>query len=95
MPFYTGKTADGSDMEEVEGMYLSPNGKEWSSVPYKYPYIQENEKFTDKEHRLYWEIYDYLNGKRSFRDEYNLILEKKSELSKAQRDYLIKQFEQK
>ena len=35
MPFYTGRTADGSDMKESTGMYLHPNGREWSSVPYK------------------------------------------------------------
>jgi len=34
MPFYTGKTADGSDMEEFKGMYVSPCGKFWSSQPF-------------------------------------------------------------
>jgi|GEM_PF-2987780 len=34
MPFYTGKTKDGSDMQEVQGMYISENGMEWSNKPY-------------------------------------------------------------
>lgn len=34
MPIFTGKTADGSDMHEVQGMYVSPCGKYWSSEPY-------------------------------------------------------------
>jgi len=31
MAFYTGKSADGSDMDEVSGMYASPNGIYWGS----------------------------------------------------------------
>lgn len=27
MPFYRGKSKDGSDMEEVEGMYVNPNNE--------------------------------------------------------------------
>ena len=34
MAFYTGKTKDGSDMREVQGMHISENGKEWSNKPY-------------------------------------------------------------
>lgn len=34
MAFYTGKTADGSDMREVQGMYISEDGREWSNRPY-------------------------------------------------------------
>ena len=33
MPMYTGKTADGSDMEEFAGFDVSPNGKYWGSKP--------------------------------------------------------------
>ena len=32
--FYTGRTKDGSDMREVQGMYISENGNEWSNMPY-------------------------------------------------------------
>lgn len=34
MAFYTGKTKDGSDMRDVQGMHISENGKEWSNKPY-------------------------------------------------------------
>ncbi len=100
MPFYTGKTADGSDMTEVQGIaYMHPNEKEWSSTPYpKSVYRKHNdteEKRTERESRLYWAIYDHITGKRTFRDEYVLVLEKKSTLSKAQREYLINMFENK
>lgn len=78
-PFYTGSSADGSDMREFEGVYLHPNGEEWSSTPYK----------LSKEDRLYWSIRDHINGKRSFQMEYELILAKKSKLSSAERKYLI------
>lgn len=34
MPIYCGKSADGSDMQEFEGFHASPDGKEWSNMPY-------------------------------------------------------------
>ena len=37
MPFYRGKTPDGSDMEEVEGMYVSLCGRYWSNMPFGTP----------------------------------------------------------
>jgi len=39
--------------------------------------------------RLYWKCYNHVAGKRTFRDEYNLILEKKSELPVACRNFII------
>ena len=33
MPFYTGKSHDGSDIHEVEPfLYLSPDGAQWSNM---------------------------------------------------------------
>ena len=32
--FYTGYSADGSDIQEVEGMYVSSCGNFWSSTPF-------------------------------------------------------------
>ena len=79
MPFYYGSSADGSDMKEFRGMYTNPaNEEEWSSKP-----------FT-KEQRLEDDIYDYCAANlRSYRDEYHLILMKKSKLSSAHRAYLV------
>ena len=31
---YTGKSADGSDMYPAQGMYMSPDGEQWSNQPY-------------------------------------------------------------
>ena len=31
--FYFGSSADGSDIQRFEGMYVSPNGKYWGSEP--------------------------------------------------------------
>jgi hypothetical protein len=33
MPFYFGKSADGSDIQEFPGFHVSPNGKYWSTEP--------------------------------------------------------------
>ena len=84
MPFYTGKTADGSDMEEVQGMYVSPDGKEWSNHPYP----------TSREDRLWGRIYAHLcDNHRSMNDEYELILRKASLMPRAERDHLKKLIE--
>jgi hypothetical protein len=34
MAFYTGKTEDGSDIKEVQGMYISECGNHWSNQPF-------------------------------------------------------------
>ncbi len=33
---YTGSTSDGSDIQRVEGMYLSSCGEFWSNQPFTY-----------------------------------------------------------
>lgn len=43
--FYMGSSADGSDIQEVPGMYVSPNGKYWGSEPI----TLSKEKEMDKE----------------------------------------------
>lgn len=45
MPLYTGKTADGSDMQEFQGMYLSSCGNFFSS----HPFTKQEEKACRKD----------------------------------------------
>lgn len=42
------------------------------------------------EERLYDEVMSHINGKRSLREEYDLIMQKKSELSARCREWVIK-----
>jgi len=65
---YTGKSADGSDMEEISDFTFFPT----------------------KEDRMYWEIRNHIDGKRSLQDEYDLVKAKKSTLSRVLRDFLVK-----
>ena len=65
---FTGKSADGSDMEEISDFSFYPT----------------------KEDRMYWEIRGHIDGKRSLQDEYDLVKAKKSTLSRALRDFLVK-----
>lgn len=82
MPFYTGSTADGSDMREVRGMYLSPDGKEFSNMPYT------------KEQKAYDRVYDHIvKYHRTFQMEYDLIKQKKSILPRVCREWLVAEFE--
>jgi len=79
----TGRSADGSDAYPAMGVYLSPDGEEWSNMPYT------------KEDRMAEEVYDYLaSNLRSMRMEYNLIKEKKSKLSRRLRDYIVSVIEE-
>lgn len=74
---FTGKSADGSDMYPAKGVYVSPDGKEWSNMPYT------------KEDKMWEELYPYLaKNLRSLKDEYELINQKKSPLSRRLRDYV-------
>ena len=75
---YTGKSADGSDMYPANGVYLSPDGEQWSNMP-----------FT-KEDKMWDQIYNHLaSNLRSPRREYELIQQKKSKLSRRLRDHLV------
>jgi len=42
--FYTGRSADGSDIQEFEGMYVSSCGNFWSN----YPFTKQEEKSMRK-----------------------------------------------
>lgn len=64
MPFYTGKTADGSDMKELQGAYVSEDGKEWSSEMYPY----QKRMIRDKN-----AVLDYMNGRYTLNDVYHQI----------------------
>lgn len=74
----TGKSADGSDAYPAMGVFVRPDGEEWSSEPYT------------KEDKMWQALYSELSKRRhSLRMEYNLVLEKKSTLNRRLRDYVI------
>lgn len=73
----TGKSADGSDAYPPMGMFISPDGKQWSNQPYT------------KEDKMWQELYPYLaKNLRSLKDEYELVIQKKSNLSSRLRNYV-------
>ena len=65
MSIYRGKSVDGSDMEEMDGAYISPNGKYWGSEPISRKKEQEFDRFT--EHR---ESYKTKKVQRRNNDKY-------------------------
>jgi hypothetical protein len=74
MPFYTGTTKDGSDMVEVQGMYISENGKEWSNKPYS----------------INRELHRHLNYvKLDLKSAHEAMLNNNSKASKRVQKYLI------
>lgn len=75
---YRGKSADGSDIYPAQGVFVSPDGEQWSNQPYT------------KEDKMWQELYPYLaKNLRSLKDEYDLIQQKKSDLSKRLRDFVV------
>lgn len=85
MPFYTGKSADGSDAMEVEGVYINPNNpNEWSGNPYPQQI---------KEWRMYWQVRDYMNSRFTLRDVYDQIQAKTCQLPYSLREYVLSHFD--
>ena len=78
MTIFTGKSADGSDMYPAMGAFVSPDGTEWSNMPYT------------KEDKMWQELYPHLaKNLRSLKDEYQLVKNKQSNLSKRLRDFVV------
>jgi hypothetical protein len=74
MPFYKGTTKDGSDMVEIQGMYISENGKEWSNKPYP----------------IHRELHRHLTYvKLDLKTAYEAMLNNASKASKRVQKYLI------
>lgn len=74
----TGKSADGSDAYPPMGMFVSPDGEQWSNQPYT------------QEDRMWKELYPHLAKKLiSLEDEYELVKQKQSTLSRRLRDYVV------
>jgi len=74
----TGKSEDGSDAHVAEGVYPNPNNPgEWSNRP-------------TKGQKMAWDIYDHIAANnRTLKEEYDLIQQKKSKLSKRLRDFVV------
>jgi hypothetical protein len=74
MTFYTGRTKDGSDMQEVQGMYISEDGNGWSNQPYPI-------------HRELHRHLRYVN--LSFKEAHEAMLNGTSKASKRVQKYVI------
>jgi hypothetical protein len=86
MPIYTGRSADGSDMEEWKGIaYVNPeNEDEWSTQIYP----------RTKQHRIYDELMDYMSGKYTLNDVYKQIQNKTCPLPTRLRNYVLSHYDE-
>ena len=74
----TGRSEDGSDAYPAMGVFTSPDGEEWSNKPYT------------KEDKMWEKVYNHLSKNlRTLRDEYEMIMDKKSTLPRVLRDYIV------
>lgn len=82
---FTGRSADGSDMHVALGVFVSPDGKEWSTKPFT-----SEQRVRLKQHRIYERCWNHIaKYRRTLRDEYNLIMEGKSILPKNCRNFIV------
>jgi hypothetical protein len=94
MPFFTGSTSDGSDMRQIFGVFTNPNNEdEWSTEPYN----EEQKAFVredNRQYRLKMSVVNYMkDNKLSLDDVRDLVVSKKSNLSKRQRDYVLAHYD--
>jgi len=87
---FTGRSADGSDMHVARGVFVSPDGNEWSSEPYT-----SEQRAMLKQQRIYERCWNHIaKYSRTFREEYNLIMAGRSILPKACRNFIIQCIEE-
>lgn len=94
MPFFTGSSSDGSDARRVWGVFVNPNNdNEWSTEPYN----EEQKAFVredNRQYRLKMSVVNYMKeNKLSLDDLRDLVVSKKSNLSKIQRDYVLAHYD--
>lgn len=93
MPIFTGSSEDGWDMREAQGAYVSPDGNEWSTLPYTLEQSYHQKEY-DRETRMIQSLKPYIKCTKDLHTEYQKILDKKSNLSKSQRDWIVNRFKE-
>ena len=90
-----GKTGDHRSARPFQGMYTSPDGKEWGNSPYTAEQREEEAKWKAQEEE--WDIRDkillHIGIDGTFGAEYKLIKEKKSNLPANLRKFLVENYE--
>lgn len=85
MTMFTGRSTDGSDMEEVQGVYVNPkNPNEWSSTPYP-----EQQRIINKKQI----VLDYMNGRYTLDDVYRQVKNKTCPLPRSVRGYVSSHYD--
>ena len=94
MAFFTGSTSDGSDMRQKFGFFTNPNNQDESSSE---PYNEEQRVFVREDNRQYRLkmsiVYCMKETKLSLDDVRDLVVSKKSNLSKRQREYVLSHYD--
>lgn len=76
---FTGKSADGSDMQVADGVFDYGDGT-WGTTPRKRTAVE----------RMYAELAEHLvKNSRTFEEEFELVQQKKSHLSRRMRDFVV------
>jgi len=89
MPIYTGRSADGWDAREVQGMFISEDGETWSNEPFTQEQIQSDREYK-RITKIIDEIHLVMSGKFTIQDIYNKIINKQPTMLSARcKQYVI------
>ena len=92
MAIFTGRSADGSDMKEVQGViYVNPNNPdEWSNKPYGFEGTSRDRSLQ----RTYDEVIQYMNHRFTLDDVYHQIVNRTLKKSKRFRDFVLSHYDE-
>ena len=89
-----GSSADGSDARVFRGVYTNPNNdNEWSSAPYTKEQ-RDFEREDNRQHRLYMEVLDYMDGTYTLDDVKKQIDDKVCSLPGRCRRYVLVHYDE-
>jgi hypothetical protein len=83
--FFTGKSADGSDLRPAHGMFINPNNpNEFSNMPY-----DKEQKQNLNDFNMFYDIRDKISG--TYLEEAEKIKNKTSKLTRSEREFVLNQ----
>lgn len=83
MPIFTGQSEDGIGMRQG-GVYMRPDGKEWSNRPYT-----KEQKEDAKMIKLHDHVFSTIKNREELMKEYSKITHKESARPAKERAYIV------
>jgi len=82
--FITGKGIGFGTSRPVYGMFTSPDGEEWSNMPFT-----KEQKIDEQRFNKYWDIMNFYGNEKEFEEISELIQQKVCKLSRKDREFVL------